>query len=174
MLELFPVQNRFAQAAFFEPRAPEPAKLEVTMARLRAIVGEQDEFGRALVGFPSIKDSHQPDAFEVLPFRPETKSRKDRKRPNGPRMALRIFRPPLPAKVELTSNVPAAVIFQGTRKEVVNVSGPWRKSGAWWNITEEWARDEWDIEVNVQGHKGLYRIFRDHRLSQWFVEGMYD
>ena len=173
-LELFPAQSRFAQAAFFEPRAPEPAKLEVTLARLRAIVGEQDEFGRGLVGFPSIKDSHKPNGFEVLPFRPETKRREYRKHSNGPRMALRMFRPPLRAKVELTSNVPAAIIFQGTRKEVVNVSGPWRKNGAWWNITEEWARDEWDVEVRVQSDKGLYRLFRDHRLGQWFVEGMYD
>jgi len=174
MLELFPAQNRFAQAGFFEPRAPEPAKLEITMARLRAIVGEQDEFGRGLVGFPSIKDSHRPESFEVLPFRPETKPREDRKRSAGPRMALRVFRPPLPAKVELTSNVPAAIIFQGTRKQVVNASGPWRKSGAWWNITEEWVRDEWDIEVSVQDDKGLYRIVRDDRLGEWFVEGMYD
>lgn len=174
MLELFPAQTRFGQTGLFEARAPDPAKLEVTLARLRAIVGEQDEFGRGRVGFPSIKDSHKPDSFEVLPFRPETRLREERKRASGPSIALRVFRPPLQAKVELKSNVPAAIVFEGTRKAVVNVSGPWRKSGAWWNMAEEWVRDEWDIEVNVPDGKGLYRIFRDHQLGQWFVEGMYD
>jgi protein ImuB len=173
-VELFPAQIRFEKAGLFQPHAPEPAKLEVTMARLRAVVGEKDERGRDRVGFAAVQDSYKPDSFAVLPFRPETKRKQGHEHRRGPTMAFRVFRPPLQAKVELTANVPSAVLFQGTRKKVVNASGPWRKSGAWWDKAGEWKRDEWDVELSVPGGKGLYRIFHDDQSGQWFVEGMYD
>jgi len=173
-VELLPAQIRFEQTGLFQPRGPEPAKLELTMAKLRAIVGEKDELGRNRFGFPVVTDSHKPDSFEVLPFPPEIKCRQERKRHDSVKMALRVFRPPLQAKVELNANVPVVIVFQGEKKKVMNASGPWRKNGGWGDKAGEWNRDEWDLELAVSKGKALYRVFRDHQSGQWFVEGVYD
>jgi protein ImuB len=101
-VEVFPARVRLTQAGLFQPLAPEPAKLEVTLARLRAAVGEQtveqDETARARVGFPVVMDSHRPDSFQVLPCSSEHKE--IRECLPAPRLVLRWFRPPLPAIVE--------------------------------------------------------------------------
>jgi protein ImuB len=39
-IEALPTRVRFTQGVPFQPAAPEPAQLEVTMARIRALVGE--------------------------------------------------------------------------------------------------------------------------------------
>ena len=50
------------QLGLFSPQLPEPGRLDVTMARIRAIVGEE----RA--GGVELKDTHEPDAFRMKPF----------------------------------------------------------------------------------------------------------
>jgi hypothetical protein len=35
-------------------------------------------------------------------------------------------------------------------------------------------RDEWDVNLKLDGCTALYRIFRDLATRKWFVEGMYD
>ena len=62
-------------------------------------------------------------------------------------MALRVFRPPLPATVEVRAGRPVRVFSSsGVRGEVVSAAGPWRTSGEWW--TEDgWQQEEWDIEI---------------------------
>jgi hypothetical protein len=54
-----PVKPRFAQSGLFIPAAPEPVKLELTLARIKAIVGEDR------VGSPELMDTHRPDAFRM-------------------------------------------------------------------------------------------------------------
>ena len=54
-----PVKPRAAQTGLFVPVTPEPVKLELTLARIEALVGE----GR--VGTPELLDTHRPDAFRV-------------------------------------------------------------------------------------------------------------
>src|SRR2546426_241681 len=96
-----------------------------------------------------------------------------------PLMVLRVFRPPLPATVEVRAGRPARVFsFSGVRGEVVSAAGPWRTSGEWW--TEDgWQQDEWDVELKKgagasrieEGNEqrttdngprtGLYRIYQD-------------
>ena len=95
---------------------------------------------------------------------------------------MRWFRPPLAAWVECSPTAlgwvqPTAIIFNGVKAFVVQASGPWRGSGAWWDHAGQWQREEWDVHlrfINCNEAFGLYRIFRDLRLQQWFVEGMYD
>jgi protein ImuB len=41
-VEAFPARLRSVQAGLFQPLAPEPAKLEITLARLRDVVGAED------------------------------------------------------------------------------------------------------------------------------------
>ncbi len=57
-----PTWPRVAQGDLFLPRAPDPQKLELTLARLRGVVGE----GKA--GSPELLDTHRPDAFQMNPF----------------------------------------------------------------------------------------------------------
>jgi protein ImuB len=176
-VEAFAARIRLGQGGLFEPQAPEPAKLEITLARLRALVGEQDEEGRGRVGFPQVLDSNKPDSFFMRPSMPDAKERKtqDTKTFSSTlQMALRRFRPPIRAKVEMNKDAPAAIIFSGLRAKVKNASGPWRISGAWWEQAEQWQREEWDVEISVDGGIGLYKMFREVRSGQWYVEGLYD
>lgn len=200
-VEVFPARVRLTQAGLFQPLSPEPAKLEITLARLRAAVGEKDELARARVGFPLVTDSHRPDSFQVLPSSAEKQSRADlneiRECLPAPQLVLRWFRPSLTARVECSpaagvpdarlaqrgggalglGATPVTVIFNGVKAKVAQACGPWRSSGSWWDQADQWQRDEWDVAlsfISFNHASGLYRIFRDLRSGQWFVEGMYD
>ena len=61
-VEAIPAKPRAVQNGLFVPRAPEPEKLELTLARLKAVVGEEN------VGSPEILDTHRPDAIEMKTF----------------------------------------------------------------------------------------------------------
>jgi protein ImuB len=193
-VEVFPARVRLTQAGLFQPLAPEPAKLEISLARLRAAVGEKDEQARDRVGFPLVTDSHCPDSFQVLPSGAEKQNRDDRREIReclpAPRLVLRWFRPPLAARVECGvsdarlaqqggsapgwGTAPITVIFNGVKAIVVQACGPWRNSGAWWEPAGRWQREEWDVALACNGASGLYSVFRDLHSGQWFVEGMYD
>jgi protein ImuB len=101
-------------------------------------------------------------------------------------MSFRIFRPPVPATLELHAERPVRVAFQGLRGHVLTASGPWRTSGDWWR-EDPWQQDEWDLEIHFQspssgrnagaaGHPdcGLYRFYYDVLRGSWFVRGVYD
>jgi protein ImuB len=91
--------------------------------------------------------------------------------------AFRVFRPPLPAWVQLRQSIPAQVTFQGKRGQVVHASGPWRTSGDWWN-EQAWQEDAWDVEIQFdadsQISSALYRIYYNHFLEKWWLRGVYD
>ena len=112
-----------------------------------------------------------------------------------PLMALRVFRPPLPATVEVRDGRPVRVFSSsGARGEVVSATGPWRTSGEWW--TEDgWQQDEWDVElkkgpgIGGQGTGGTtsgiencrlkipdwkLKIYQDLGSGRWFIRGIYD
>jgi protein ImuB len=110
----------------------------------------------------------------------------------GCKTAFRVFRPALPARVEVRQGCPARVAFPGIRGRVVAASGPWRGSGDWWS-EDAWQSEEWDIEIHfdapsasrlpeqientgVKGgpQRGVYRLFYDLTRQEWFVRGVYD
>ena len=156
-----PVKPQAAQSGLFVLAAPEPVKLELTLARIQAIVGE----GR--VGTPELMDTHRPEGFRVGAV--GQASRTALGRPGGlPYLALRMFRPARAARVDLASGRPGFVAADGIRGRVIDIAGPWRTSGDWWT-TDPWSRDEWDIALS---DGALYRIYCDPR--GWFVEGSYD
>lgn len=195
-VEAFPARVKFGQIGLFQPVAPEPAKLEVTLARLRSVVGEKDEQGRPLVGFPVILDSNRPDSFDVQTSMRAAKTKKPRPAESKsivPRHAMRVLRPPAEVKVGLIrdgliktglvkagrrGHVPASVSFGDIHSKVVQVSGPWRTNGSWWDQHQAWNREEWDVELcwhegqKEAGH-AIFRIFRDLGSDRWFVEGIY-
>jgi protein ImuB len=156
-LALKPVHPRTVQTGIFLPVTPAPDKLELTLARIRGIVGE------ANVGIPQLLDTHHPQPFTLVPGLPipNPQSR------SSNRQGFRYFRPPLPATVSLDGNRPVRLSASGIHGKVLNAAGPWRTSGDWWTTTV-WNRDEWDIALS---NGALYRIYSD---PHWFIEGSYD
>ncbi|MBZ5728990.1 MAG: hypothetical protein LAP87_28935 [Acidobacteriia bacterium] len=169
-LAMNPVKPRAAQNGLFIPLAPEPVKLELTLARIKSIVGEDR------VGSPELLDTHRPGAFRqkgdrrIFPAKAAAFDGGDGRRKNAsvPLLALRVFRPPRAAQVTLASGQPGFLAAEGIRGKVLEFAGPWRTSGDWWT-TDPWSRDEWDIALS---DGALYRIYCSPR--GWFVEGSYD
>ncbi len=180
-----PVKPRVLQHGLFVPLAPAPDKLELTLARLTKLVGEQN------VGSPVLLDTHRPDAFNLKRFVLDTQSDRRKRRNSvanrqsaiGNRQCLgfRMFRPPLRAVVQVDRGLPAQISAWNKQRSVygrvVNVAGPWRTTGDWWR-NDRWARDEWDVAVESgkQGseQQAIYRIYRELNTDTWFVEGAYD
>jgi protein ImuB len=99
-------------------------------------------------------------------------------------MALRFFRPPVPARVEERMERPAHIFSAcGVQGEIISACGPWRTSGDWWTDSA-WEHDEWDVAVASCRSSGgggkkhqqtaLYRIYRDLSNGNWFIQGTYD
>ena len=177
---------RFGQAGLFLPKGPAPERLELTLARLRGIAGDDR------VGSAELLDTHAPGAFRMRPFRPQTSGAKQiaKKRktlvgapgfqPGAPtetkaqRTALRIFRPPLEAKVQIKSGVPKRVFLRGQAHQVTASAGPWRNTGGWWTH-DAWTRDEWDLELRAEESSPmLVRVYRDLSSAKWYLEGSFD
>jgi protein ImuB len=170
-IEAIPANPRVVQNGLFVPLSPEPEKLELTLARISAVVGEEN------VGSPEILDTHRPDAFRIQKFRGISDGGL-RMADCGPTSAirnppsdivLRLFRPPLEATVQLKSSLPSWIAFHGIHGRIETASGPWRTSGDWWR-PNTWDREEWDIELLDT----LYRIYYDVHLDRWFAQGVYD
>ena len=123
--------------------------------------------GRENVGAPELVDTHRAGAFRMRrglgPGRGAAK-------PEGARLALRRFRPPLAATVAEDDGRPARVQARGVRGAVLRSAGPWRTAGEWWRDTV-WDRDEWDVALK---DGALYLVYFDRRAGAWFVEGAYD
>ena len=185
-----PVKPRMLQNGLFIPLAPEPEKLELTLARITKLVGE------ANIGSPVLIDTHRPDAFLLKHFTVKTKHDfpKRRRRKVNQQSAIptgrdrrclgfRMFRPALRAMVQAPQGVPKQVSawdkYRSIHGKITNVAGPWRTTGDWWR-EDRWARDEWDIEVEIGNGfddartRALYRIYRELAGGTWFVEGSYD
>jgi protein ImuB len=57
------------------------------------------------------------------------------------------------------------------------INGPVKVASGPWGLEEEWwaekplERDYWDVELQSGG---LYRLYRDRKTGDWFVDGIYD
>jgi protein ImuB len=170
-----PAPGRVVQFSLLERALPSPEQLSTLMARLGALVGEQ----RA--GTAALADSYQPDGFSMRPLvlvsGPPTT-------PSHPaiRPALRRFRPPIPARVTVEHDRPAAVRPRRpglAGGPVETWAGPWRTSGQWWltpastpqTAAHAWNRDEWDVGLR---EGTIYRLYRVRPTGEWFVDGVID
>ncbi|HTZ89669.1 MAG TPA: DNA polymerase Y family protein [Alloacidobacterium sp.] len=184
-----PAPPRSAQRGLFLPITPEPEKLEITLARINAIVGER----RA--GIARGLDSHRRDSFQITRFiagdeisNPLTMTLPDTRQRV---IALRLIRPARRLKVNLSEGRPTTLAFESEVLwgKVMWSAGPWRSSGDWWtenskeNLpTGPWDREEWDIAIAMprndaseeQAPLTLYRIYRDTDTSEWFADACYD
>jgi protein ImuB len=169
-LRIEPAKPRPAQNALFQPSSPEAEKLELTLARIRGVVGE----GR--VGSPELLDTHRRQAFEMKHFSPPPPPNGNGSVPKDLVTTLRIFRPPLSVNVH-QQNGRLSHIAATRRKQISGdvlwAAGPWRSSGDWWE-QDAWMRDEWDIALREQTGIAMYRLVHDLIGGDWVLEGEYD
>ena len=154
------------QLGLFSPQLPEPMLLEVTLARLAALVGE-DRVGQAV-----LKDTHQHDAFHMQKFvihsSPKAPHSCRRQAP-----ALRRLRPCASIKVELQGDAIFAFWHEQIRYEVQRLYGPWRFSGEWWTGLC-WAVERWDFAAQSGDTLLLGVILRNRVDHSWWLEAIYD
>ncbi|MEO8726450.1 MAG: DNA polymerase Y family protein [Acidobacteriaceae bacterium] len=157
------------QLGLFSPQVPEPMRLEVTLARIRAIVGE-DRVGRAV-----LQDTHQPDSFRMEPFTIPAPSNVEIVS-TQPASALRQLRPPEAATVTLRDCRPETFIFHGKKYAVEHAYGPWLTSGEWWN-PELWELEQWDLVARAKNEDDALFcccLARDLLRDCWQVMALYD
>jgi protein ImuB len=171
-----PARPRSAQGGLFLPPSPEPEKLELTLARIASMVGENN------VGAVELLDTHHPEGFRMRRFVSAAPHNNDRGKPSDSAegrsavTALRRFRPPLRVHVTVENSQPVSLACARKKDVQGNVlwkAGPWRSSGDWWE-REAWSRDEWDLAVRNGEAVSFYRLVHDLLGGGWFVEGTYD
>ena len=204
-LTIEPTPGRILQHALFARPHPSPEQVSTLLARLYALVG-QDR-----VGAPSGVDAHRPGAFVVERFAVDRRemdaavpapAAATTERPSS--SALRRCRQPVPARVTADARHRPLRVSSDRRGfsggSVLSSAGPWRTSGAWWDMDDSalatelaeagaseatrpasrdrrrrdlgpWSRDEWDVSLS---DGAVYRIFRDRTTDGWFIEGVVD
>ena len=163
------------QTGLFMPQTPEPARLEVTLARLSALVGE-DHVGRA-----RLLDTHAPESFRMERFSVTDAPRSSSSQTTEPvprnGIALRRLRPRVSITSQRNGDVPKSFYLCGVRYFVRRAHGPWRRSGQWWT-PEVWSREEWDVEAeadtNADDSALLCLFTHDLLRREWLIEGLYD
>ena len=161
------------QLGLFSPQTPESSRLDVTLARLRRLVGD------ACVGSPKLKDTHAPDSFVVEPFVLDRAKPGREQSPGAP--AVRRIRPPAPLTMQTSGAVPSGFWLSGSHYQVVQAIGPWRASGAWWNAMV-WSSEEWELiarQTSLPNASGdpqqvCCLVARDLLGQQWLLEAFYD
>ena len=161
-----PARPQTVQQGLFVPQSPETGRLEVLLARLRKLLGEDR------VGAPELLDNHRPDAFRMAPFVPQTSMTPKTSSDGIPTSALRILRPPRTVQVEINNSRVAALFLEGKKLPVHKASGPWKKSGSWWTHSD-WCREEWDVALG-EPEKFCCRVAYDPGAQCWYLTGIYD
>jgi len=111
-------QQSKVQLGLFAPQTPEPSRLDVTLARLKAIVGADR------VGSPALKNTHRPGCFEMQEFVIDEHASPVPR--SSVRASLRRMRPAHPLRVQMQSQKPAAFRDGSDRYDVVIAYGPWQ------------------------------------------------
>jgi protein ImuB len=155
------------QLGLFSPQLPEPSNLDVTLARIAKLVGE-DCVGRAV-----LRDSHERDSFVMDRFQLSEAS----SAPAPPRQATSAMRQLRPAEdVSLTfcNERPQHLRFREQHYRIERAYGPWLSGGEWWN-TEIWNAEQWDIIARASDGTLLCGcIIRDLIQGRWQMVGLYD
>jgi protein ImuB len=179
-------QSSLVQLGLFAPQTPEPSRLDVTLARLKALVGD----GRA--GAPVLEDSHRPESFRIENFSVAPISEPTTRVPHlrrgsvsapkvgdhdgstaKSRIALRRLRPPAPVHITFHDEQPTAFRERENRFEITAAYGPWRASGCWW--ADPWDREEWDVLATRSDGSSVACLLTCNRArNAWRLEAYYD
>jgi protein ImuB len=159
------------QLGLFSPQVPEPMRLDVTLARIRSIVGE------GCAGQVVLKDTHRPEAFRVEAFTVPSLAALDAKH-GTQRVAMRQLRPAEIVTVTLSNQQPESFIFREMRYTVERAYGPWTSGGDWWRPTL-WSLEQWDLVARAH-HSADHATWlcccltHDFTQDRWQVEALYD
>lgn len=137
---LDPTPARVLQWTLFTRAQPAPEQTATLLARLTALMGDGH------VGSPEVVDTWKPGAFRMGPWgtrhshlAPGTPH--SHSAPGTPHSALplafRRFRLPIPVRVRVEDGRPVRVMTDRrglTGGPIVQAAGPWRTSGAWWEV----------------------------------------
>jgi protein ImuB len=166
VLHAEPGSTSKVQLGLFSPQLPETGRLDVTLARIAALVGEGN------VGQAVLDDTHTPEGFHVEPFQVSSESVDPVCSQN--RACMRQLRPSLSTSMVLESGRPRSFFFRNQRCVVERAYGPWLKGGEWWNETI-WGQEQWDLIARAQDNTLLFCcVGRDLIENQWQVVALYD
>ncbi len=156
------------QLGLFSPQLPEPTRLDITLARIAALVGE-DRVGRI-----RLLDTHRPDAFVMERFTSPSSLAARQSSLEGRVIGLRRLRPPLVLAMRSDDGRPVTFPLEGRKYAVNEAYGPWRRSGEWWSATV-WAHEEWDVRAAThEGDVLLCVLVHDLLRQHWQLEALYD
>jgi len=154
------------QLGLFAPQTPEPSRLDVTLARLKALVGDDR------VGSPAIEDTHHSGRFHMESF--QVNRRAPALKSEGIHLALRRLRPPLPVHVRFRATKPETFSTRENRYLITESFGPWRTSGCWWS-NAQWDTEEWDVlATDADGASLACLLLHDCMQNEWRLEAYYD
>jgi protein ImuB len=155
------------QLGLFTPQAPEPSRLDVTLARLKAMVGSDR------VGSPALLDSHCPGHFEMHNFS-VINQHSQPVQASPARTSLRRIRPPHPLSLQTDRGKPRVFRDGPSRYEISVAYGPWQSSGSWWDV-DRWDLAEWDVMATTTTGESLScLLIHDHLNNKWFLDAYYD
>lgn len=184
-LEAEPGDPARAQLGLFSPQLPEPSRLDVTIARIHALVGE------ANAGRPRLLDTLQPERFVLERFTVPEQSRRmpatkqasllfenncqlieERATQGG--LALTRLRPSVQLPLKVIDAKPNRFQWHNVHYTVQSAHGPWRGSGSWWS-EDAWSHEEWDLTAAAEhGATLVCRVAHDLLHGCWTLEGLYD
>jgi protein ImuB len=169
MLGAEPGHTSKVQLGLFSPQLPEPMRLDVTLARIRAIVGDD------CVGSPALKDTHQPDNFLMEKFSiPREEPAQPPRAEKHSTVAIRQLRPAENVLVTLHHQQPEIFYFREKRYAVEHAYGPWLANGEWWN-PRLWSLEQWDLIARAQDDAVLCCcLVRNHVQQCWQMVALYD
>lgn len=155
------------QLGLFSPQLPESGRLDVTLARIAALVGEDN------VGSAVLDDTHSMDEFHLEPFVIPARD-SDVELSNAARASLRRVDPPQEVVMELRAGRPTSFRYRGAGYHVEQSYGPWLIGGEWWS-ERTWGQEQWDLIANGQDESVLACcVLRDFVQQRWYVAGLYD
>ena len=159
-------QSPRMQLGLFAPQTPESSQLDITLERLKALVGENR------VGSPVLEDTHCAGSFRMESF--AVNSKVSTPAQTSPRIALRRVRPPVPVHVVLHATKPSSFRDRENRFDVLEAFGPWRSNGSWWS-KDQWDAEEWDVlAAGSDGRSIACLLVQDRRVNEWRLEAYYD
>jgi protein ImuB len=162
-----PGNSSQVQLGLFSPQLPEPSRLDVTLARIRAIVGDEN-VGRAV-----LTDTHEFDGFRMEPFSIAS-TQSPQQLSTSLRPAMRRLRPAEAVSVMFESERPKAFTFRERHYSVMRAYGPWLTGGQWWTATR-WGCEQWDLAARAHDGTTLCAcLIRDLSRNQWQMVGLYD
>ncbi len=152
---------RISQLGLYTAARPQPESLQLTMNKLKKLVGEEN------VGVPQLIDAHLEKPFLLNKTLSPEGIEKNMFGNVAPKIAFSHYDPPLPALVWIKERKLVYLKTKDFSGKVLSHGGVWRGASYWWSRL--WSADEWDVEIE---NRGAFRLLRKN--GAWYIIGEYD